>query len=836
MKKTGIVRLLLAIVIMFAAFGYLVYGLVDLQLVKGETYADSAGTNSIKSIRTTGRRGMITDADSVILAMTEDVYNITFYRPASDNSKTDYAEYTQSIIDAIDIIEKYGGEISVEFVIGRNEDGMWEYQFGDGISETAWNSRSDRWRKNHYITEEKYDDAQEAYDKFYDRYQFAAVDPNLSEKKILQVMAIYNEMQMNLYNSVPVIIAEDVTYATVSEIEGRSMMLRGFDVEIGSKRVYPRGSLASQLIGYVGPISSYDTFYSELEPQGYQLTDIIGKDGIEKSMENWLTENIASRSGYRIMEKDKNGKLTRELSSTEPQDGNNVKLTIIASYQQAAERAIEDNVRSTRERQEAKMAEGAWLETNKEKIAERDWDKYPLKLANTGVLIVLDIDTGNVLAMAQYPTYDLNALIAGGDAAAAILTDERNVMMNYAIQQRAEPGSTFKMVTALAALVNEKITPVTTISDAGPFMAYTNNEEDAPICWIAKSQRDQHSQQTIIQGLSNSCNYFFYELGHRLYGDTGSLLLYRYSEQIGLTSLTGIQLGGELRGVVGNQTMLYDPTVSLDEQRTWQPMLVAASIKKHLQNVGAGKGITYDSERLDKCIKRMMDMAVAYSQNDWVRQLQLILMEELNMERNLALQAAVVSDIYNYLNDIKWGGSMEIQTAIGQGITLVTPAAMSRYIAALGNGGIVWNLNIIDSIISSEGEVISKSTAERYNTLQGVAQYLPYIKKGMEGVVDDSGTAEKYFKGWKYRNDIWAKTGTAQVTIGGIKLDLENNAWFCSLTPYDKAEIAVVCFIPNGYSGGEASLGIKEFIQWWMEENEKDTGEVTVVSGNELMP
>ena len=305
MKKTGIVRLLLAIVIMFAAFGYLVYGLVDLQLVKGETYADSAGTNSIKSIRTTGRRGMITDADSVILAMTEDVYNITFYRPASDNSKTDYAEYTQSIIDAIDIIEKYGGEISVEFVIGRNEDGMWEYQFGDGISETAWNSRSDRWRKNHYITEEKYDDAQEAYDKFYDRYQFAAVDPNLSEKKILQVMAIYNEMQMNLYNSVPVIIAEDVTYATVSEIEGRSMMLRGFDVEIGSKRVYPRGSLASQLIGYVGPISSYDTFYSELEPQGYQLTDIIGKDGIEKSMENWLTENIASRSGYRIMEKDK---------------------------------------------------------------------------------------------------------------------------------------------------------------------------------------------------------------------------------------------------------------------------------------------------------------------------------------------------------------------------------------------------------------------------------------------------------------------------------------------------------------------------------------------------
>lgn len=104
----------------------------------------------------------------------------------------------------------------------------------------------------------------------------------------------------------------------------------------------------SQVIGYVGPISSYETYYSELEPQGYKLTDTIGKDGIEASMESWLTENISSRSGTRIMEKDSNGKLTREISSSEPQDGNNVKLTIIASYQQAAERAIEDNVRTVR--------------------------------------------------------------------------------------------------------------------------------------------------------------------------------------------------------------------------------------------------------------------------------------------------------------------------------------------------------------------------------------------------------------------------------------------------------------------------------------------------------
>ena len=162
------------------------------------------------------------------------------------------------------------------------------------------------------------------------------------------------------------------------------------------------------------------------------------------------------------------------------------------------------------------MAEANWLETNKEKLSERDWDKYPLQLADTGVFLVLDVDNGNVLAMAQYPTYDLNVLIAGGEEAASILTDERNVMMNYAIQQRAEPGSVFKMVTALAALVNNKITPITTISDKGPFTAYTNNEKEAPTCWANKTVRNSHHQNLdIIHGLSKSCNYFFYELGHR---------------------------------------------------------------------------------------------------------------------------------------------------------------------------------------------------------------------------------------------------------------------------------------------------------------------------------
>ena len=841
MKKASVFRNVIALLVMAGMFAYLIYGLANLQLVKGEDYADQAGSTSLKTIRTTGKRGMITDADSVILAMTEDVYNVTFYRSSAQGGAANYQKFTESILTAIDIIEKYGGEICVDFVIAKDEDGVWQYQFGEGISEASWNIRSNQWRSNHYLTNAKYDDAATAFEELYKRYQFDAVaakqDRVIDEATVLKVMAIYNEMQMNLFNSVPVVIAKDVSYSTVSEIEGRSMMLEGFDIAVGSQRVYPRGSLASHIIGYVGPISSYETYNSELKPQGYALSDTIGLDGVEYTMERELTENISLRSGSRVMEKDNNGKLTRELSSTEPRDGNNVKLTIIASYQQAAERAIEDNVRSTRSVQEGKLANPQWLENNRSKISDRDWDEFSLLLAETGVLMVLDVNTGNVLAMAQYPTYDLNALIAGGDAAAEILTDERNVMMNYAIQQRAEPGSTYKMVTALAALVNKAITPVDKISDGGPFTKYTHNENEAPTCWIAKNLRYQHNDQTVIEGLAHSCNYFFYEIASRLYGDTGSNLLYQYAVNMGLTSKTGIELKGEARSLVGNQANLYDPSVSLGEQRTWTPTLVAAKIKQHLQGVGATNGISYNDERLDKCIKRMMDMAVETAQDRWVSSLQVILMDELNMPRETAMKAAVVSDIYNYLNDIKWGGSLEIQTAIGQGITMVTPAAMSRYIAALGNGGRVWNLHIIDSVISPEGEVISKTSPSLFNQLEGVDAYLPYIRAGMEGVVDDSGTAAKHVRGWAYRKEIWAKTGTSQITRGKVKIDLENNAWFCALSPFSTdAEIAMICFIPNGYSGGECSVAVKEFVTWWMGEREKTTGDVTVVGGNQLMP
>ena len=275
------------------------------------------------------------------------------------------------------------------------------------------------------------------------------------------------------------------------------------------------------------------------------------------------------------------------------------------------------------------------------------------------------------------------------------------------------------------------------------------------------------------------------------------------------------------------------------------PIIVFNSIKRHLRNQGASRNITYDDERLDRCVKRLMDMAVNTSQNDWLLYMRPILMEELNMTREMVYTQSIIGDTYNYLNDIKWGPAQTVQVAIGQSITVVTPAAVSRYVAALGNGGKVYNLMIVDSITSPEGEIVSQRTPSLFNEFEGAEKYLPYILEGMKGVVDESGTAAKYFRSWAYRNMVCAKTGTAEVTT----IDLENNAWFVMLAPYEseivngvpttvtEPEIAVVVFIPSGFSGGEASMAAREFVGWYMDQKTlRDNQNSVFPGGNQLAP
>ena len=509
------VRYLFMFAVILLVFAYLISGLASLQLENAEEYAESADSEKTLTIKLRGKRGNIVDADSVILAEDEWVYNVTFYKDATQTGTEAYEAYTRSILDTIAIIEKNGGKMSINSKIQRNEEtGEWEFNFGSGVSDSVLATRQRQWRGNNYLSEKSYPTAADCYAKLKDRFRFDAVDEHLDEETILKVMAIYCEMQMNIFNSQPIVIAKDVSYDTVIEVETKSMLLKGMSIEMGTKRVYPRSTLASQIIGYTGAIPSRATWLT-LQAKGYSYNDTIGRDGIESSMEDWLTQNSSLRKGTRVVERDQMSKVVRELSYTAPEDGNNVKLTLNAAYQAVAERCIANNVNETRNSQEKLLASASWQEANKSDIHNRNWTTYPLALAEHGCLIVLDMQC-RVLAMANYPTYDLNALVAGGKEAMAILGDSRNLLLNYGIHARGTPGSIFKMVTGTGALVEKKLLPTERISDGGYYIKYNQDLTTAPKCWINKNSIYRHANQTIVDGLTNSCNYFFYELSSRL--------------------------------------------------------------------------------------------------------------------------------------------------------------------------------------------------------------------------------------------------------------------------------------------------------------------------------
>ena len=171
-------------------------------------------------------------------------------------------------------------------------------------------------------------------------------------------------------------------------------------------------------------------------------------------------------------------------------------------------------------------------------------------------------------------------------------------------------------------------------------------------------------------------------------------------------------------------------------------------------------------------------------------------------------------------------------TAIGQSVTVLTPIAVARYVCTVANGGYLYNVSIVDSVTSPEGEILSQRQPELVGKLEYGEEYLPYIRQGMHGVVDEGGTASAYFKGWKYQDYIPAKTGTAQTT----SIDLENNAWFVTFAPYDNPEIAIAVFIPHGYSGGNASIAARDFITWYMDQKTLRTTDYSLPIGNTLAP
>ena len=295
------------------------------------------------------------------------------------------------------------------------------------------------------------------------------------------------------------VFAEDVPVEVISQVvDGH---FAGVSTGTSSQRVY-NTTYAAHILGRVSRIFAEDWNDKYKDNNDYSMDDLVGKGGVEEAFEQYLH----GVNGVKLVTTDKGGKVTGELYAKEPQPGNTVALTIDLDLQKTAEDSLAATIQS---------------------MTKSDG------VARGGAAAVIGVGTGEVLALASYPTYDLSQWDEMYDTWSK---DAALPMFNRATDGTYAPGSTFKLCTSVAALESGVITPSTTIVDRG---IYTYYEFPQPRCWIYNATGSTHGAVNVSQAITVSCNYFFYEVG-RL---TGIQRLDDYASQFGLGRSTGIEIG-----------------------------------------------------------------------------------------------------------------------------------------------------------------------------------------------------------------------------------------------------------------------------------------------------
>ncbi len=273
MKKHNKSRYVSMGLIMALVFGVFAWRLYDLQIVNQQTYAAQAESKKQKTLTLTGSRGKILDRNAVPLAYNQRSFEVQFYRDPSRSSQADRNAYTQSIMEVIEIVEKNGKQTIDGFWLERNEEGKWQFNTGTS-NEAANEKRISQWRGNFMLQSTP---VEELFDKLCTNY---GIPKELSEEEKIKILSIWQEIQMNAYLSKPVTIAYNVDFQTVSEIEARSMELDGVSIAESSERVYPKGSLAAHIIGYVGKITSEEDMQTYKE-KGYSTNALVGSRALK---------------------------------------------------------------------------------------------------------------------------------------------------------------------------------------------------------------------------------------------------------------------------------------------------------------------------------------------------------------------------------------------------------------------------------------------------------------------------------------------------------------------------------------------------------------------------
>ena len=475
----------------------LIVQLLNLQIVHGEEYREQSNTRLTRISEIEGSRGDILDRSGNKLATVKAAYNVELYK-----TNIETQELNKAILELINVLEKNQEKYEDTFPVKINP---FEFTISDKILST--------WKEKYDLDESA--TAEEAFYKFKEKYKIT----NENIEEVRKIICIRYRITTEGYSSTKSIqIATEIKQETVAELSEKNSSFAGINIVEDSIRTYTSGSLASHILGYIGKISEDE--YEELK-ETYDKNDIIGKTGIESLFEDYLK----GKNGEKQIDMAVDGTTTAEYITEEAVAGSSVVLTIDSNLQRITEETLKNTIN--------KIASGGFSETIDTKA---------------GSVVVMKVDTGEILAMASYPDFEPQKFVGGISSAdwSAYRDNESKPLINRAIQSQYAPGSIFKMVTATAGLETGAITLQEKIRDTGVYK-YSNDYQ--PVCWIYTDYHRGHGYLDVTGAIKNSCNYYFYELGNRMGIDT----LSRYAKYFGLGKKTGIELPSEVSGTLASK-------------------------------------------------------------------------------------------------------------------------------------------------------------------------------------------------------------------------------------------------------------------------------------------
>lgn len=631
------------------------------------------------------------------------------------------------------------------------------------------------------------------------------IDSSINDYELRNMLVIrerYNKTSYLSYH--PIDICYELSEKSVAMISERSHELIGINVEIEPIRFYPEYSSAAHVLGYLGKIAQDYEINDYVVEKGYSPDDIIGKTGIEEKFEDYLR----GEKGKKTVEVNNVGKTIKSVSSQAPIPGDDLYLTLDIRLQRKAEESLKKGL-------ELIQTSGVY---------ESEWGNFtfkdPYKNATSGALVVLDVKTGEVLALANYPSYDLNLFSTGisSEDWNSLLNDSKDPLApkplyNISLLTAIQPGSTFKMVTALAAL-EKGVDPNTKVYCAGTEKVGERNFS----CWIYNMFGRSHGYENMYEAIRDSCNFYFYTtvLGENLATNQKHTVkvdvedIIEAANKFGLDSKTGIEIDIPQESS-GGVPSIEGKKVSI---RVYLRLFLEANIERYLED-----GYKIDDSMKNEIVEEIaswVDREAVMTRGEVYDGLKALKLNPDKTNDNNVPLGDIIK--YSYINQAVWNSGDNLNISIGQGSNSYTTIQMANYISIIANGGYKRNVSVIKDLNKYDGtdtDYYVKRESERI----GLNDYnhLEVLRQSMK-LVSEADSAKPYAN---FPVEVGSKTGTAQKE--GINPETgepyDDFAWYVAFAPYDDPQIAVACVIFQGGSGRYPTPIVRDVIGEYLKNN-----------------